>query len=195
MRPRHSRFNRIYRRITRGSTRHQWKQISQLRPAGSPGHPVPAMRTRAHVSTERIVEADFIVPAEEFSFEPGGIQYAPDDGLFARRSSQSEGGMAIALLMIALFLLACAYAAFSGYMHAHDEKFAWLGLSGALGSLVAAGVGICLAATPAHRHATGCFRAARRSPTPTTPPRRSTGFCSSKASVPACTSSATWPAT
>ena len=56
------------------------------------------------------------------------------------------GAAAIAALSASLFLLACAYAAFSGYMHSYNDSFAYLGILGAVGSLLAAGIGVCLAA-------------------------------------------------
>jgi len=56
-----------------------------------------------------------------------------------------------------LFLLACAYAAFSGYMHSYDDGFAYLGILGAVGSLLAAGVGICLAASGMQRRLSSRF--------------------------------------
>lgn len=160
MRPRRSRFTRIYHRVTRGSTRSQWKQISQLRPHGSLGHPAQtASRAQAHVYTDRVVEATFVPPADDFSFEPAALQFADENGSRAAHATQNEGGIGVALLTTALFLLACAYAAFSGYMHSHSDRFAWLGLAGALAALAAAGVGICLAAAPARRHYSGRFLA------------------------------------
>ena len=61
-------------------------------------------------------------------------------------SPSSRGTGAVAALSVSLFLLACAYAAFSGYMHSYDDGYAYIGIMGAIASLMAAGIGICLAA-------------------------------------------------
>ena len=56
-----------------------------------------------------------------------------------------SGGLAA--LTASLFLLACAYAAFSGWMHSSDNSFVWLGLIGAGASVLAAAIGICMTAS------------------------------------------------
>jgi len=70
--------------------------------------------------------------------------------------SRSTGGTAaVAALSGSLFLLACAYAAFSGYMHSYDDGYAYVGIMGAVASLLAAGIGICLAADGMRRRSSG----------------------------------------
>ena len=71
------------------------------------------------------------------------------------REPGSAGGVAIAALTASLFLLACAYAAFTGYAHSYNDGFAYLGILGAVGSLLAAGIGICLAASNFRRRYSG----------------------------------------
>ncbi|HEY2585916.1 MAG TPA: hypothetical protein VGI81_09150 [Tepidisphaeraceae bacterium] len=164
MRPRRSRFTRIYHRITRRHTqRRQWQEISQLRPHGSLGHPASSSNVtrtrRAYAHHEPFVEQTFTPPADEFQVDSAGTFEFADDLMPQMEDTQSDGGIAVALLTIGLFLLACAYAAFSGYMHSSNDAFAWLGLTGSIGSLVAAGVGICLAASPTRRCYSGRFLA------------------------------------
>lgn len=166
MRPRRSRFSRIYTRLTRRNTRRrQWQQIAQLRPHGSVGHPSQSTSTSTRARAYARYEPTF-EPAPEPTFEPPrDVFYADSDSLaFAGEEHYVEdhsipvgGGVGVALLTIALFLLACAYAAFSGYMHSSNDGFAWLGIAGALAALIAAGAGICLAASPRQRHYSGRF--------------------------------------
>lgn len=169
MRPRRSRFTRIYHRITRRHTqRRQWQEISQLRPQGSLGYPYSApvgTRTRrAYAHRDPYATETSFAPAlnhEELQFgadDDGGFEILEDAVPDIERAS-ADGGLAVALLTIALFLLACAFAAFSGYMHSSNDAFAWLGLTGSVGALVSAGVGICLAASPARRSYSGRFLA------------------------------------
>ena len=165
MRPRRSRFTRIYHRITRRHTqRRQLQEISQLRPHGSLGHPssaANATRTRRALAHHEpyVEQTTFTPPANDLQFDTGGTFEFADDLIPEMEQKQSDDGIAVALLTIGLFLLACAYAAFSGYMHASNDVFAWLGLTGSIASLVAAGVGICLAASPTGRSYSGRFLA------------------------------------
>lgn len=169
MRPRRSRFTRIYHRITRRHTqRRQWQQISELRPHGSLGHPcstsIGTRTRRAYAHHEPFVQETSFAPAlghEEFQFgaDDGEAFEILDDAAPDVERTPADGGLAVALLTIALFLLACAFAAFSGYMHSSNDAFAWLGLTGSIGALVSAGVGICLAASPARRSYSGRFLA------------------------------------
>jgi len=87
-------------------------------------------------------------------FEPSRRRFIPPPvtGVSVERRISFHAGLspggtaAIAALSASLFLLACAYAAFSGYMHSYNDAFAYLGILGAVGSLLAAGIGVCLAA-------------------------------------------------
>ena len=161
MKPRRSRFNRIYRRLTRRAPNRQaqWRQISALRAPGAPGYPARQTCRRVYVPDELV---------EEASFEPGAIfQPSEPDVAEPRNRARVEpeaghggGAAAVAALIASLFLLACAYAAFSGYMHSYDEGFAYLGILGAVGSLLAAGIGICLAASGLRRRYSGKFLSA-----------------------------------
>lgn len=161
MRPRRSRFVRIYHRLTRRrpNRRAQWQEIATLRTHGSIGHPARSSRSRVYV------------PEESASLEPAYLSQHPDppEGPeYLDLSSESQpaadsasgSGVAVAALTAALFLLACAYAGFSGYVHAYDDSFAYLGILGAIGCLVAAGVGICLAASGLRRRYSGRFLSA-----------------------------------
>jgi len=161
MKPRRSRFNRIYRRLTRRAPNRQaqWRQISTLRAPGSAGYPAREACRRVYVPDELAV-APF--------FESGAMFQPPErDAPESRNKTQIEpevgpggGAAAVAALTASLFLLACAYAAFSGYMHSYDEGFAYLGILGAVGSLLAAGIGICLAASRLRRRHSGKFLSA-----------------------------------
>ena len=146
MRPRRSRFTRIYHRLTRRAPnrRGQWEQIGQLRPHGSVGRPAAVMMVcapeRRSVSRAAFQEDDELTleNLEELELLPAG-RLEP--------AHQARGSGAVAALTAGLFLLACAYAAFSGYTHSYDNGLALLGIFGASGCLMAAGAGICLAAS------------------------------------------------
>lgn len=152
MRPRRSRFTRIYHRLTRRAPnrRGQWQQIGQLRPQGSVGHPAVVMSVSAprqrSVSRAVFQEDDELTPEnlEEIELLPEGRPEPAEPGC---------GSGAVAALTAGLFVLACAYAAFSGYTHSYDNRLAYLGIFGAIGCLMAAGAGICMAASGiVHRH-------------------------------------------
>jgi hypothetical protein len=148
----------------RHTQRRQWQEISQMRPNGSLGHPAASATStrthRAYAHFEPYVEPTYAPAGDELPSDAGGgtLDFA-DDPAPAMEPTQTDGGVAVALLTISLFLLACAFAAFSGYMHSSNDAFAWLGLTGSIGSLVAAGVGICLAASPTRRAYSGRFLA------------------------------------
>lgn len=89
-------------------------------------------------------ESSFV---EEFSSEPPVRSY---------RDSRAGLGSVMALA-IALFVLACAYSGFSGYMHATDNALAWFGVVGAICCLFAAATGICLSLSITGRHYSGRF--------------------------------------
>ena len=150
MRPRRTRFSRIYHRLTRRAPNRQaqWKQISSLRTHGSLGYPVHEIRRHVYVPSERTVDLSPAVRDEPEFVE----RRAP---VKREREPSSAGGVAVASLTASLFLLACAYAAFTGYAHSYDDGFAYLGILGAVGSLLAAGIGICLAASNFRRRYSG----------------------------------------
>lgn len=79
----------------------------------------------------------------------------------SRTELQPSGRLAgaVAGLAITLFLLACAYAAYSGFMHASNDALAWFGIVGALACLASVGVGISLWASELRRHYSGRFLA------------------------------------
>jgi hypothetical protein len=151
MRPRRSRFTRIYHRLTRRAPnrRGQWEQIVQLRPHGSVGHPAAVMMVSApeqHSSSPALFQDNEFTPED-----PEEIELLPEGQLEPVAAGRGSG--AVAALTVGLFLLACAYAAFSGYTHSYDNRLAYLGIFGAIGCLMAAGAGICLAASGlVHRH-------------------------------------------
>ena len=149
MRPRRSRFSRIYHHLTRRSVNRaaQWQQIGTLRKHGSLGHPAKFATSisLAADSPERFSDRLFNRPEgvppldvelEECDLEPSDVP-----------QSSSPGAPAVAALVAALFLLACGYAAFAGWMHSIDDRFALLGILGAIGALIAAGAGIFLVAS------------------------------------------------
>ena len=76
----------------------------------------------------------------------------PEDDAIETSDPKPEIGPAVAALTAALFLLACAFAAFSGWMHSTDDRYAYFGILGAVASLLAAGIGICLAGSGARRN-------------------------------------------
>jgi len=156
MRARRSRFTRICNRLTRHAPnrRAQWQQIGQLRPHGSTGHPTVAIEMQAQESRPgRYDYAESI----EAPLDLDSLEILPESDPMDTASRPDRGGAVIAALTAALFLLACAYAAFSGYMHSYDDGFAYLGILGAIGSLLAAGVGICLAASGMRRRLSSRF--------------------------------------
>ena len=157
MKPRRSRIRRIYRQITRRSaTRRQWQQISQLRPQGAIGHPTENCPSHSHARATPVIEEirDFQVTEwrpDTTSFQP---HEAADEQSASDRPGRSALG-AVAALAISLFLLACAYSGFAGYMHALNNRLAWIGVVGAAGCLVAAGAGVALCASKSQRHYSG----------------------------------------
>lgn len=150
MTPRRTRFSRIYRRLTRRTPdrKAQWKQISNLRSHSSLGHRTVEIRRHVYLTSERVIDLSPVVrDRSEFVEERVPVKH--------EREPASAGGVAVAALTASLFLLACAYAAFTGYAHSYDDGFAYLGILGAVGSLLAAGIGICLAASNFRRRYSG----------------------------------------
>jgi hypothetical protein len=66
---------------------------------------------------------------------------------------------AVAVVSVLLFLLGCAFAAYSGYILSRSGLFACFGIVGAVASILAAGIGVCLAASPSYRPSSGRFAA------------------------------------
>lgn len=151
MTPRRSRFTRIYRKLTRTPNRRkQWDQIMSLRPEGSLGHPTHEVEYNSQMcdpvrAGRPALRKAFYPPPPANQFETG--EWGPEPAPEPEVESSGTSGIAIAALAISLFLLACGYAAFSGFMHSSDAALAYLGILGAVGSLMAAGVGVCLAAS------------------------------------------------
>jgi len=84
MKPRRSRFNRIYRRLTRRAPNRQaqWRQISTLRAPGSAGYPAREACRRVYVPDELAV-APF--------FESGAMFQPPErDAPESRNKTQIE---------------------------------------------------------------------------------------------------------
>lgn len=158
MKPRRSRFSRIYHQMTRRrATRRQWQQISQLRPNGSLGHPKPSA-AYSHVPFAPAMDESRESAASDWKSEGSFFQeYAPEPLRVRRGRATPEGLGGVMALAIALFVLACAYSGFSGYMHATNDAMAWFGMLGALGCLTAAAMGICLSLSMTHRQYSGRF--------------------------------------
>lgn len=156
MRARRSRFVRVYHRLTRRAPnrRAQWGQIGELRPHGSAGHPAATLTLHApQLGSVRRPIRD----CQEIQLEDGD-----ELELIAEHPAAPEaasGIAAIATLTALLFLLACAYAAFSGYTHTYDNALAYLAILGSVGCLMSAGTGICLAALGLGRRAVTRFLA------------------------------------
>jgi len=66
-------------------------------------------------------------------------------------------GSVVAALSTSLFLLGCAYAAFAGYLLSIRPHAAYVAVAGSIVSLLAAGGGISMAASPKRRHNSGRF--------------------------------------
>ena len=147
MRPRRSRFIRIYHRLTRRTPdrRAQWRQIRGPGNAKSyDSRSDKAVRSCATTTQqERLASAERIFLPADRAFEslnlPPQSQYLHD----STGNGPPRGALAAALAA-SLFLLACAYAAFSGWMHSSDNSLTWLGLAGAALSLLSAALGISL---------------------------------------------------
>lgn len=157
MRPRRSRISRIYRRMTRRSAmRRQWKQIRQLRPQGALGHPAENCRPQFYMRAAPVIEelGDFHLTdwrPETMPLQP----LEPTEEKTSGSRSIPTGLGAVAALAISLFMLACAYSGFSGYMHASNNRLAWIGVIGAACCLAAAGTGVGLCASKSQRHHSG----------------------------------------
>lgn len=159
MRPRRSRFSRVYRQITRRrTTRRQWQQISHLRPQGSLGHPAVAAHAYSQASFGPEMEEPRDWTATEWRADTTSmLDFVAEENSPPRPQSSTGMAAMVAGLAIALFLLACAYAGYSGFMHASNDALAWFGIVGALACLVSVGVGISLWASDLRRHYSGRF--------------------------------------
>jgi hypothetical protein len=159
MRPRRSRFHRIYRRLVRGAPNRttQWKQISLLRAEGTPGYVIHNVARHNHVSVD---QPPLELPGADQSWAPAELtpegseppEPSPVENQPARAKFKPRRGIIVVLLTTFLFVLACSYASMAGYMHTSDSPVGWLGVLGAAMSLAAAGVGICLSASESRRH-------------------------------------------
>lgn len=159
MKSRRSRFSRIYRQMTRRSTtRRQWAQISQLRPQGSPGYPKSVCQAYSLAPFAPAREESYETTDRLWLAESGGSAELSAEPVYDLVQRDNRKGMgAVMALAISLFALACAYSAFSGYMHAANNLLAWFGVVGAMGCLIAAATGISLALSVAHWRYSGRF--------------------------------------
>jgi hypothetical protein len=154
MKARRSRFRRFYHRLTRSTPdrKSQWQQISMLRPGGSPGHRTGASVTRSYIPYESAVEPTTWRPSDtqtqEAGCEPNESPPAPAEH---SKQADSDGSVAVPVLVTSLLVLACTYAGLSGYMHSSNSAVTWLGVLGAIGCLMAAGTGICMSLSRSHR--------------------------------------------
>ena len=71
--------------------------------------------------------------------------------------AQPAGGAILVALATSLFLLGCAYAAFAGYVLSIKSALAYVGVIGSVVSLLAAGIGVCLAASREYGHHSARF--------------------------------------
>ena len=165
MRPRRSRFSRIYRQVTRRRTiRRQWQQISQLRPQGSLGHPAETSRAYSRASFAPEITPDLEEPRDWTATEwradtTSMFDFVAEESRPSPPLPSSRLAGLVAGLAISLFLLACAYAGYSGFMHASNDALAWFGIVGSLACLASVGVGISLWASDLRRHYSGRFLA------------------------------------
>lgn len=158
MRPRRSRFSRIYHQMTRRrATRRQWQQISQLRPHGSLGHPKPSPVYSHAPLAPAFGESHEFATSDWRAEGPVLQEYASEASRITHRHETPGGLGGVMALAVALFVLACAYSGFSGYMHATNDAMAWFGVLGAIGCLMWAALGICLSLSITHRQYSGRF--------------------------------------
>jgi hypothetical protein len=157
MRPRRSRFSRIYHRITRRAPnrRKQWEQVATLRPHGSPGSPVSACTKmyapyQPHEQT-MIPSASIIEPAY------GSLLSEPIESSSAPEPTDHGSVITLAVMVTWVFLLACAFAGYAGYMHSRKDAYALLGILGAVASLLTAAASLFIAAGPGGRTASNRF--------------------------------------
>jgi hypothetical protein len=149
MKPRRSRISRIYRHLTRRAPNRkaQWRQISQLRSHGSVGCPTHERPRAAYVP-----ELKEPWSAPENASEPQEWFVAVPREPERQVSRRQDGtGPLVAVLSTSLFLMGCAYAAFAGYLLSVKPPAAYCAVAASIISLLAAGIGISLAASPAYR--------------------------------------------
>lgn len=150
---RRSRIGRIYRHLTHRTPnrRAQWKQIVHMRPQGPPGNP---SATRRQVS----------VPSHECNWVPAKTQETEVPQWLPAEPAATEGkipeqghgsGALVAVLSTSLFLMGCGYAAFAGYLLSFKPTAAYCAVAASIVSLLAAGIGISLAASERHRRYSG----------------------------------------
>jgi hypothetical protein len=142
----------------RSATRRQWKQITKLRPQGAVGHPTENCQSHSSSYVRAIPVIEEIRDFHVTDWRPDTTSFPPYEPADEQSSSVRPGRTAlgaVAALAISLFLLACAYSGFSGYMHASNNRLAWIGIVGAAGCLIAAGAGVALCASRSQRHYSG----------------------------------------
>jgi hypothetical protein len=142
----------------RRTTRRQWQQISQLRPHGSLGHPQPICPAYSHAPFAPAMDESRDNAASDWRAEaPVFQEHSPEPPPIRRYRDRRAGLGSVMALAIALFVLACAYSGFSGYMHAMNDALAWFGVVGAISCLAAAAMGICLSLSITRRQYSGRF--------------------------------------
>ena len=149
---RRTRIGRLYRRLTRRqpNRKAQWGQISSLRHAGGIGYPKPQPHT-VFLTLDEETQPQIPMVEEWVEPAPGADQQSPasrptkDSGLLTQTTTTA------AIISLMLLFLGCAYAAFAGFVQFHSMTLARWACWGALTSIVAAGLGIRIATTPAWR--------------------------------------------
>lgn len=154
MKARRSRFRRFYHRLTRSTPdrKSQWQQISVLRPGGSPGHRTGASVTRTYVPYAPAVEPMTWGSSDTRTQEPRReLLEPPSAPIENTHVTDSGGSVAVSALATSLLVLACTYAALSACMHSTNSAVSGLGVIGAIGSILAAAIGICMNLSKRHR--------------------------------------------
>jgi hypothetical protein len=147
MKPRRSRFSRIYHRMTRRQTNRAaaWKQIGQLRPQGSLGHPAAIAEQTAYIPYEPAPETSYNPPYARGGETQFNVMGPAFDATFEPSRARDGHAMAVTVLSITLFLLACGYAALAGYTHLYNDTLACAAIFGAVATLSADALGISMA--------------------------------------------------
>jgi len=154
MRARRSRFRRFCHRLTRGTPnrKSQWQKISISRSWESSGHwwGSNAMAPRGARTFER-TQWDWEPRSEsQIQGEVSEVNSPSTQPQTVIPADQSGSKVAVAALTSSLLLLACAYAGLSGLMHS-SSGVACLGVLGAVGSMMSAGIGVFMTASSRHR--------------------------------------------
>ena len=163
MKSRHSRFKRLYRRLTRGAPdrKNQLIHINLNRAAVSSFAGMTDRRRRFPVTINRQwdelrgAEAAATEPPVPTTQEPDAVgknndrQYRPISEALHENATQVIG-IVVWSLAGSLLLLAGAYAGLSGYMHS-SNVIAPLGVMGAVVAILAAGLGVFMTTSVTHR--------------------------------------------